>query len=613
MTQHLPPFLFRSLKQEGSSSGSANILVTPTAEQDQIKKFVIEQRKGTGGLFRPEPWFPRTAKNRVYDFAENPISVVLSSNGYKFQGRGLIVPTPELYGASTTGKVDTTFLTTGKLKNTVGEQRLLIWGYDVEDQLTVVRSDSNDLTSALNSKRERQRYHGLSHILEAWINADKWEQMIKVALNLLAEEEAVQVWWGRFASFQGDRAPWSKRGRRKSSYRRQPDGDGAASAAPTVSSAGTPVAAPLGKDSIDLITNRLARTDLNHDYFMGVEPERFDIGDHTLYAKRTPFVEDGEIWPTCEFPAFLRDLNKVPREIRKDIKNLRGYFAACFAVISLDGEKYCQATEEELQKDLKEMGIHDRICEILMTETYPKGTWQRVVNEKVFRLDMKAKRKAPDTEPAEVYSAKASKGATIDSAPSDDSESEDSSSGLNAQELSKVIAAKVGHLIGSIPVFDVTNRDHTPSAEIIRFGYFRKFTATTNQDLDKILSGSKGGFEKKPFPMTATFGNPVPSAPAINDVKRLYNLGLMVGLTSSNTMTCANASKISETLGLEGLKDVAVDRYLEEVQLLMPAKQNDGVEKDEDVIIIDEDSGYASPSNSGVVNIYVRSISFRPL
>lgn len=404
--------------QGGSSSGSANIPETP----DEIKKFVIEQRKGTSGLFRDDPWFPSKTKDRVYDFAKNPISVVLSS-GYNLEGQGLIVSTPELYDASIPGEIDLISLKTGKLKNAVGEQRLLVYGYDEDGRVITVRSDLNDLASALSSKRDGQIYNGLSYVLEAWMTAEKWEQMVKVALTLLAEKDLIQAWWERFASFEGDSAPWNKRGHGKSPHRRHGEG-GAASSAPTVSSANTPEIAPVADKGINAIVNMLARTDLNNAYFMNVEPERFTFGDNTLYAKRTPYMQDCKTWPTCEFPNFAREFKKVSRGDQRHFRHVRSYFSACFAVISLDGDKYFQATKQELQEDLRKTGIHDRVRNILRVKTYPDDTWRRVVNEKVRRLDRAhGKRKAADTQHAP--DPKASKGATSGSAQNDDEATKD--------------------------------------------------------------------------------------------------------------------------------------------------------------------------------------------
>lgn len=91
---------------------------------DDIKKFVIDQRTGTSGIFRDDPWFPKAEGNRKVDFSKKPFTVVLSDGSPSVKGQGLIVPSPELRSASVTGKIDTDGMS-GKLKNAVGERRLL--------------------------------------------------------------------------------------------------------------------------------------------------------------------------------------------------------------------------------------------------------------------------------------------------------------------------------------------------------------------------------------------------------------------------------------------------------------------------------------------------------
>lgn len=590
---------------------SSSTLVS-TGVDDRIKKFVIDQRKGTAGIFRDEPWFSKVEANRKVDFSKKPFTVDFSDGSPSVRGLGLIVPSPELRSASVTGKINTDGMC-GKLKNAVGERRLMAWAFGKEDKKVFIMSDDDELAAALRRKREKQKYYQAKHVLGDWVSAALWESMISVALDLMAEEDdSICEWWRLNASIHGENAPWNKHMLGLSNQQLRPILDGGAPASPSVSpdggAAATPTVspvntAPLSQAQINALCNHFSRCVLNSAYFLEVEPVRFALGANVLYAKRTPFMPDGKALPTRKMPDFVRDTKKIPKQHRRDISNLREYFLGCFAVISLDGKTYYQASEKEVQDDMRDREIDVSFCKTLQLSSLPDRTYQRVVNEKVRRLDMRDKKRKASRDEAPM--AKASRTVTSESESSDDSGSEHGGGGMNSQDVSDVVATRFGQLIGSIPVFDVTDGNHTPSEEIVRFGQFRKFTATTSQDADKILGGpgSKGGFKKQPFPVIRTFEKPVPSAPAITDVKRLYNLGLMIGLTSNNTVMCANASKITHALGLEGVKDVTAERYLEEVQLLMDA--SNGVGDDEDAIDTDQDLGYVSPANSGVVRVRV--------
>ena len=573
-------------------------LSTSRVGDAEIKKFVIDQRKGTSGIFRDDPWFARVEANRKVDFSKNPFTVVLSDGSPSVKGLGLVVPSPELRSVSVAGKIDTEGMT-GKLKNAVGERRLLAWTIDSEDSVIFVMSNDDDLAAALVRKRETQEYHQAKYVLDDWVTPALWESMTGVALDLMAEDDSICEWWRLNASILGDNAPWNKLVRGQRNKQRRPNLDGGAAATPSGSSVN---AAPLPKSKIEAIHNRFSRTALNAAYFMDVEPSRFDIGDNVLYAKRTPWIPDGEALPTCRMPDFARDTKNIPKALRRDIANVIDYFVGCFAVISLDGESYFQATEEEVREDMRVKGIDVEFCRVLNLPSLPEKTYQRVVNEKLRRLDIRnKKRKASSADAARegAPKAKAPKSSTEDN--DGESEGEDDSGEMDAQELREVIHAKFGHLIGSIPVFDVTDSDHAPVAEIVRFGQFRKFTATTSQDIGNTLSGRKGGFQEEPFPMTTAFGKQGPSSPDITDVKRLYNLGLMKGSTSNNILMCANASKISQALGQEGLENLTVERYLEEVQHLMDEDGDTDMDEDGDTDVVVEDSGYTSAANSGVV------------
>lgn len=578
-----------------SSSPSANSpqkasAVAQRGGQKQIEDFVMSQR-GPFCLFRNDVWFPADERKRTHDFSKDPIPVVVSDTGLELHGQGLIVATPELYDASLAGEVDTGNMF-GRIATAVGEQRLLVWAFDADNQLVIVRADETDVEDALENKRRMQVIHPpkVGARLADDVTAEDWEKMVKIVLNDLAEDEEIQAWWNAHARIEGNGAPWAKR---------------------IVNNSG---GAPLGKDSVDAVVNALAKTDLNISYFMDVEPKLFEIGAKTLYAKRTPTLGDGEVLETCEMPDFMTDLDAIPEGLWQEIDKLKGFFTAGFAVISFDGEVYYQAKEEELTKDLKATGIYDRMCTVLRRTAIPEGFWQRVVNEKVHRLEARAakiagkkkagaaRKAAPSTRTASTAAVSKVNSSNAEdpnaqtcgmaAAATEDAQGDESAYGGNeddggddrsqgselrarggvlpcAQRLSEIVPALFGDMIGSIPVFDVENEDHAPATELDSFQGFRKFTATTAGDIHKILGGSKGGFKVEPFPTLTPFGKPVQSAPAISEVERLYNLGLMVGTSSDNTMLRSSDGRISEGLKTEGLKDMEAFRFLEEVQTYM--------------------------------------------
>lgn len=536
------------------------------------------------------------------DFSKKPFAVNLSDGSPSLRGLGLIVPSPELRSASVTGKINTEGMT-GKLKNAVAERRLLAWAVGKGGDVVVIMSDDAVLETALIVKRANQMRLDANYVLDAKITPAVWDDMTTIALELMAEDDdSICEWWRSNASIHGDNAPWNKQmGGQNNRQRRSRSKTVGAAATPSVSPVNV---APLSEGQIVFLHNRFSRSHLNNKHIMSTEPVRFDVDNSVLYAKRTPFVPPGgEALATSETPGFLRDYleehSDDETEISEEIRKVKDRFVRGFAVISLDGKTYFQATEEEVQEKILEEEFEVEYCKKLKKKEVPPGTYRRMVNEKMKRRDAEArKRKASDTR---ASAAKVPRCPTEDSNSDSDDESddggEDDGDEMEHEDVRELIAVRFGQLIGSIGVFDVEDIDHTPAAEIPRFGPFRLFTAATAKDIHSILSGRKGRFEKKAFPDT-DFPKPRPYAPDIKAVKRLYDLGLMVGSTWNNTLLCASDSTIRATLDTEGMGKVSVETYLEEVMDLM-TNNNDG---DEDGDTVQEDGdGYRSPADSGEV------------
>lgn len=129
--------------------------------------------------------------------------------------------------------------------------------------------------------------------------------------------------------------------------------------------------------------------------------------------------------------------------------------------------------------------------------------------------------------------------------------------------------ARFSKFIGSIPVLDVANADHVPPEYMECFGPFVQFIATTSNDIDEMLKGVGGKGEVVPFPTVPDFQRPIPSAPAIEYVKKLYNLGLMVG-SSGPDLFHASLGRIADAVEQSGFADVTADvtaeKFLEQVQ-----------------------------------------------
>lgn len=148
-------------------------------------------------------------------------------------------------------------------------------------------------------------------------------------------------------------------------------------------------------------------------------------------------------------------------------------------------------------------------------------------------------------------------------------------SALSAGQLRDLIPAHFSKLIGSIAVFDVSDKDHVPPQQMSVFSPITKFTATTIRDIDEMLKGASGKGETVPFPTVPSFQKPVPAAPGIMEVKRLYNMGLMVG-SLGPTLVHASLGRINDTLGMQGFPDVDVVLFLAEVRRYIREDQDEG-------------------------------------
>lgn len=124
--------------------------------------------------------------------------------------------------------------------------------------------------------------------------------------------------------------------------------------------------------------------------------------------------------------------------------------------------------------------------------------------------------------------------------------------------------ANLSELVGSIPVFDVGNKDHTPVQMMKYFSPFLRFTATTLKDLDDI---SNSAVEIVPFPFVPSFEKPTQDAPDISKVQTLYNLRLMVGRSvMSDRLFVASRKQNSDTMNKEGLVVGKVKQFRQEVR-----------------------------------------------
>lgn len=148
-------------------------------------------------------------------------------------------------------------------------------------------------------------------------------------------------------------------------------------------------------------------------------------------------------------------------------------------------------------------------------------------------------------------------------------------SALSARQLRDLIPAHFSKLIGSIAVFDVSDKNHVPAQQLCRFSPIMKFTATTIRDIDEMLKGAGGKGETVPFPVVPSFQKPVPAAPGIKEVERLYNLGLMVG-SSGPAMVHTSLARISDTLGIQGFPDADAVLFLTEVRRYIREDQDEG-------------------------------------
>eukprot|EP00903_Cladosiphon_okamuranus_P019539 g17970.t1 len=141
-------------------------------------------------------------------------------------------------------------------------------------------------------------------------------------------------------------------------------------------------------------------------------------------------------------------------------------------------------------------------------------------------------------------------------------------------------------------IFDVTNKDHAPPREIAHFHPIRKFTPTTVEDIDEMLSGPKPGIETIPFPVVTPFGKPTKDAPDISEVKALYKVGLIVGRSalsgSGRKLFHASFNQINASLIEGGLPGLGAKRFLREVRECMKEfEEETDSETDEERMVVD--------------------------
>lgn len=395
----------------------------------------------------------------MYDISDQSITVVLSNGSVGMKAQGYIVTTPKLFAASVTGRVN---LPIEGPMNRFCLQKLLIWAWGKNGEVVIVRADKYLVEKGLTHMRTRQGYgpRRKAAILPSDITNEVWVAMGQMIRTILFQDKARQAWCDENASLEGHGAPWAE-------------------------------VPPLGMRSIKAICEALSETDLHDKFFDDGNIECINGFGTIFYAKPTPCIADGEVWPTRTWPDV--DTSTLSEYDRKETELTHQYFNAGFMVISFDQVHYYQATQEEIDDDLRTTGIADKIHKILGKSSFPRGTWQRVVNEKVRRLEATVAKKG------------------------------------KAASSSSKLTAKFSEMIGSIPVFDAADEDHLPSEYKENFAIFRKFTATTNDDIDEMLKGPKGKGMTALFPEVPYFQKPVPSAPGIKSVRKLYNLGLMVG------------------------------------------------------------------------------------